>query len=267
MLLLWFALQLAAMLTPALQHIPIAYTWGWAIPFVALAFLFLIRFCLDVVRQRTQRLTALGCIFLLFLIGAWKSAAGGYYEQKLTALLWERPSMRLDDQRMTADEMEPVQVAEEGSAMSLEPSDDEQEERWRSSLRAVMEKEKRDEERYKTATGTKLEEETATGATLERPSLLAKLVEWLRSPSDTGTGTKMSEAMTGNQLAMEKMEDKVYDAVEQERSSRMEEEDIGKLRAMSEREKLRQQRMREQRELEEKSKEDAIKEEAPRCRS
>lgn len=60
-------LGLLASKIPSLDILERLFTWGWSFPPVFASLLSLVWFCLKVIRQRAQRLAALGAMFLPFL--------------------------------------------------------------------------------------------------------------------------------------------------------------------------------------------------------
>lgn len=69
-LIIWLALSFLAPGRPLIQGMKHWYTWGWSLPAVAIVFYGLLWFCLDVIRQRGQRITAITVLFFVFVASA-----------------------------------------------------------------------------------------------------------------------------------------------------------------------------------------------------
>lgn len=69
LLLVWFVLELSPA-TSLLLRIHRMYLWGWALPVIALGFVLLAAFCIDVIRERRGRLTILALLFVPFAAAA-----------------------------------------------------------------------------------------------------------------------------------------------------------------------------------------------------
>lgn len=151
-LLIWLVLDLLASFVPGLQWLQSWFTWAWALPFVALAFLALLAFCLNVIRQRLPRMSALAAVFLPFLLLSLLSERQDW-DRKLAGMLWEAPSTGTGV------------VAGNMTGSNLDPSADSVEEQWRAQLRRMERRRQRLEEEGSSASSETSSVSSVRGAT------------------------------------------------------------------------------------------------------
>ncbi len=147
MLILWFALQEAAIVLPSTAFLASLYAWGWTIGVVALGFFLLFVYCLQVIRQRLARMVLLALFFIPY-------ATGAFVAERQQIDLRPRILTLLPEQGLLADLMKWGNAVssipagdQQGSSSSalaedtnLAPSEDRGEERWRASLRAFKDR-------------------------------------------------------------------------------------------------------------------------------
>lgn len=141
MLLVWLALE-GLRYEGLLQNgaIMIA-TWGWSLVGVAIGFLLLVYYCLQVIRRRVPRIAFLALILIPFTAVAFLSERTGKWDQDLAAVLWGADFWKLDTST-GAVALLPT-VGRQTSEPSLDPSTDEKEEQWRMKLREQERREER----------------------------------------------------------------------------------------------------------------------------
>ena len=125
LLLLWLVLDLASPYALFLGTLRFLYTWGWALAAVIVSFVLIALYCLDVIRQRTSRLSLLVILLVPFVAFAM-TAERNYWPQRAAFALW--PNLGISG--------DPIAAVPE-DLRNLEPSDDPDEERWRAQLRRM----------------------------------------------------------------------------------------------------------------------------------
>ena len=80
LLLVWFLLEFSPE-TSLLTRLHRMYLWGWALPVIAVGFILLAAFCIDVIRERRGRLTLLALLFIPFAAAAVASEQFGWNAQ------------------------------------------------------------------------------------------------------------------------------------------------------------------------------------------
>ncbi len=136
-LLVWLLLQ-GVVLGSSIEADSIRfYTWAWTLPAVVVAFVAIILFCLKVIRRRVPRLVFLALIFVPFAAVALVSEKGGNFEEDITAMLWNSDLMESTGSGLLASWMGKTEEK------NLDPSEDKDEEEWRSRLRMQQRREER----------------------------------------------------------------------------------------------------------------------------
>ncbi len=120
-LLFWLLLELLASALPSMQFVQTWYTLGWSAIAVIAAFIFLMIFCVRVIRQWVKRIALLLAILIPFLIvGVWSDIAD--WDRRFTAALWNGSLL--------------ASLGTDASG-NLLPSTDPLEEQWRIELRLM----------------------------------------------------------------------------------------------------------------------------------
>jgi hypothetical protein len=146
MLLLWLGLEVIALEKPRALALIDAYTWGWTLPAVTLAFIFLISYCLQVVRRRTARVTLLLLAFIPFVGGALASERTTHWERDLAATLWGGEWLR----GLEGRELLGFKIASRlPIRQNLSSSTDRAEEGWREKLREAEQRRREAREQLK----------------------------------------------------------------------------------------------------------------------
>ena len=145
MLLVWLALSLIGFYKEDFDFLATGYVWAWTLPLVTIGFFLLIAFCLHVIRCRVSRITLLAIIFIAYAVGALMNQQTDLdFDKKIIAFVgdqqwvqWiaERGEKKAEEKEITTKR---IPIADN---RNLEPSEDPAEESWRSSLRAVAERE------------------------------------------------------------------------------------------------------------------------------
>ncbi|MCF7844508.1 MAG: hypothetical protein K9M03_01620 [Kiritimatiellales bacterium] len=176
-LIVWLVLQLIALAVPSAQVASDLYTWGWTLPVVALGFVGVIAFCLNVIRRRVPRIALLLAVFVPFAVMATVSERGHDWDQLLAGVLWNGDILHGLNGDMSGTGTE-VAMKDDPEPKNLEESEDPAEEAWRERLRA-FEKRRRE-----------IAMEMAAQAEVEAPGPQ-------ESPDPaTGTGREFREAST-----------------------------------------------------------------------
>lgn len=91
-LLLWLALGLLGLFDADLHFFVRWMTWGWSLPLVTLGFLWLITFCIQVVRRRQLRMVLLALLFVPFAMFAMLSEQEEIkFNRQIAAAVWDAP--------------------------------------------------------------------------------------------------------------------------------------------------------------------------------
>jgi hypothetical protein len=135
-LLLWLILQGAVLGSTVEAQSVEVYSWGWTLVPVLLGFVFLVLFCLKVIRRRLPRLIFLSVILVPFAAAAFLSEQEGQWEKELAAVLWSGDIWKVDETGFLAS-----WVNEDDK--NLDPSEDKMEEDWRERLRMQERREER----------------------------------------------------------------------------------------------------------------------------
>lgn len=139
MLLVWVLLQAVTFASTLTTDDVAVYTWGWSIGVVVVGFVFLVMYCLNVIRRRVPRLAFLALILVPFAALAFVSESEGAYEKELAAVLWGADFWELKESGLIAG----LFSGDSQSGKNLDASEDPSEEEWRERLRAQQEREKR----------------------------------------------------------------------------------------------------------------------------
>ena len=139
-LLVWLLLQGIVLGSTVEQDSVALYSWGWALGPVLLGFVWLVLFCLKVIRRRTPRLIFLSLILIPFAAAAFLSEQEGNWEQELAAVMWSGDFWKVDESGFLARFVDGDRISDE---KNLEVSDNEQEEDWRERLRMQERREQR----------------------------------------------------------------------------------------------------------------------------
>ena len=131
MLLVWFLIEAATLYLPILSTTQAVYTVLWTLPAVALGILTLVLYCLNVIRRRVPRISALLLTFIAFVALGVTSVRGGEWDKQLASTFWNADiwSMLGTGSILSGSGSSAGEIA-----ASAEPS----EERWRQKLRALQ---------------------------------------------------------------------------------------------------------------------------------
>lgn len=132
MLLVWLAIEILrykGMTVPVVSNL---YTWGWTIGAVALGFILIVFYCLEVIRRRIPRVALLALILVPFTVFAVMSETGGKWESQLSSTLWNHQFWRSG---ISATGSIAMLLGSRNEVKNLEPSKDATEEQWRMKLR------------------------------------------------------------------------------------------------------------------------------------
>jgi hypothetical protein len=138
MLLLWLALDLLASVLPGAWFFRSLVVWGWAAIIVLVMFLLLAAFCLQVIRQRTSRLTFLAILLVPFIAFGVLSEHYRWRDQVASAV-WPRLGIGSGT----------IVAAVPDDLRNTQPSQNPDEEQWRAQMRRMD----RRNERLKTESG------------------------------------------------------------------------------------------------------------------
>ncbi len=89
MVVAWGVLQLLGWGVPTLGFLARWYTWGWTFVAVLLGMFLLMVFCLQVLRQWTERIATLGILLVIFLALAFASGFRFHWDRSLAGVLWQ----------------------------------------------------------------------------------------------------------------------------------------------------------------------------------
>ena len=167
-LLVWLALQGVVVGSTVENESVVLYSWGWTLAPVLLGFVFLVLFCLKVIRRRTPRLIFLGLILIPFAAAAFLSEQEGHWETELATVLWSGDFWSVDETGFLASWIESTEEK------NLEPSEDEQEEDWRERLRMQERREQRIAARVDTGDEDTPVEESSSSAGREYESVSSR---------------------------------------------------------------------------------------------
>ena len=149
MLLIWLALSMIGYYKDDLTFLARGYAWAWTLPLVTLGFFLLIAFCLHVIRCRVSRIVLLAMIFVTYSVVALVNQQTDLnFDKKIIAFVGDSEWIQWTPSRGGEEPDEVAEIAIDRIPISdnanLEPSEDSAEEEWRSSLRAVAERENED---------------------------------------------------------------------------------------------------------------------------
>lgn len=134
--LLWMMIEVAMLKEPRLVPLHGIYTWGWTAAAVALTFLLLAAFCLQVIRRRVPRIAFLLFLFTPFLVSAFMAENFAEWKTQLAALLWEEGVSGPVAALPGGSRSSPLSASSRGEK-NLRSSSVPAEEEWRKKLRAV----------------------------------------------------------------------------------------------------------------------------------
>ncbi len=134
----WMFVEIAILKQPRLEILHRIYTWGWSAPAVALTFLLLAVFCLQVIRRRVPRITLLILFFVPFIASAYASENYTHWNTQLAALLWEAKEPVIIAQNSSSSMSSMLSQSAKGEK-NLASSSVPEEEAWRQKLREVEE--------------------------------------------------------------------------------------------------------------------------------
>lgn len=143
MLLVWFFIEVLVLYLPKLGGLQSIYTALWTLPAVTIGILILILYCLNVIRRRVPRISALLLIFVVFVALGVASVQGRDWRRKLAATLWEGDVWRMFGTGTTF-------FGRNGTGSSMDDiaaSQDSSEERWRQKLRMLQRRNARETQR------------------------------------------------------------------------------------------------------------------------
>ncbi len=132
----WMFIEIALLKEARLDVLHQIYTWGWSAPGVAITFLLLVIFCLQVIRRRVPRLLFLVLLFTPFLASAYASERYTHWDRQLAALLWQTDDTGLIAQQPGGAMSSMLSQSSKGEK-NLTSSSVPEEEAWREKLRAV----------------------------------------------------------------------------------------------------------------------------------
>ncbi len=136
-LLLWLALEWLRIGGYSDTKLLSYYTLAWSLGIVVLGFVFLVSYCLKVIRRRGPRIVILAFILVPFAAVAFISERGAHWEHELASVLWETDLWRTGETGILAGIMGDRNVSKGNlSGKNLDPSVDPSEEQWRERLRA-----------------------------------------------------------------------------------------------------------------------------------
>ncbi len=116
LLLIWFVLELSPA-TDLLLRVHRMYLWGWALPVVALGFLLLAVFCIEVIRQRRGRLTILALLLIPFAAAALAAEQFNWNPRIASFLVHPRTFLASTSQSSTAQQSSEDQLKMELNRM------------------------------------------------------------------------------------------------------------------------------------------------------
>lgn len=131
----WLLLQVLVLKLPAAESGERIYTWGWSLLPVAIVFVLLAAFCLQVIRRRVPRVAILLFLLAPFVAVAYGSERYTQWDSQLAALLWKGRSgeIAMEPGRSASS---PLSVSSRGEK-NLSASSLPEEEEWRKKLRAL----------------------------------------------------------------------------------------------------------------------------------
>lgn len=166
MLLLWLGIELVALEKPRFLLFRDWYTWGWTLPAVAVAFVLLIAYCLQVIRRRVPRIFLLLVAFIPFVGGALASQRTTHWDRELATVLWGGEWLRnLEGEKFFGFTL----TAGLPTEQNLNSSEDSQEEEWREKLRAAEEKRREAREQLRSRTSAESSQGLVLLPTLPNP--------------------------------------------------------------------------------------------------
>lgn len=188
MLLAWLVVEILRYKGAVSASVSSLYTWGWTLGAVAIGFILIVFYCLEVIRRRFPRIALLALILVPFTVAAVMSETGGKWESQLTASLWGAQFWRSG---ISATGSIAMLLGSRQDVKNLAPSDDPKEEQWRMKLR----EEKRRQERVTAAMNS------AKSASAAKTSVVAMVksssASSLKSkPTLSGTGDEIRNAGT-----------------------------------------------------------------------
>lgn len=132
MLLVWLILEIVALESPRMLALVDWYSFGWTLPAVAVAFVLLIGYCLQVIRRRVPRIVLLLAAFIPFSMLALYSQRDQHLEKQLAQVLWNNHVIRsLEGKAFFGVELAKRLPIDQNFASSSDSS----EEAWRAKLR------------------------------------------------------------------------------------------------------------------------------------
>lgn len=137
MLVLWLVIQLLALREPRALIAHHWYTWGFGILAVTAGMLLLIAFCLNVIRRRVPRVATLLVLLLPFTAFAFVSERSLHMDERLSHIVWQGDWWNVVG---SGAFLALVPPEESVNGQNLDPSNNPQEESWRSRLRALEER-------------------------------------------------------------------------------------------------------------------------------
>jgi hypothetical protein len=147
MLLLWFVIEATALYEVSTARLQTYYSVAWMLPAVVVGFFMLMTYCLRVMRRRTQRVSLLLCVLVLFAALGIASARGKQWEGALAVALWRGDWWQIFGTGAAIPAQYATVADRTPSAPILEKSSDASEEEWRQKMRASERRSERAAER------------------------------------------------------------------------------------------------------------------------
>lgn len=153
MLLVWLGCELLALWKGRLLLLLDWYLWAWTLPAIAIAFVFLITYCLQVVRRRGVRIALLLLAFIPYVGVALASVESAHWERQVATVLWGGEWL----QALEGKEFLGLRIAQRFPLQqNLSSSQDQSEESWRERLREAEQRRREVRELLRRQSGSSL---------------------------------------------------------------------------------------------------------------
>jgi len=142
--LLWFLIQVLALLFPEVLALHRYYTYGWTAVGVIASFLLLAWFCLRVLRRFSARILLLALVLIPFVSVGFFGERFADWDQKLAAFLWQGTWWDVVGTGTFLADLRPLRLAQQQEdEVNVLPSDSLEEEVWRKRLRSLQRRRER----------------------------------------------------------------------------------------------------------------------------
>ncbi|NOS67003.1 MAG: hypothetical protein HOO67_01395 [Candidatus Peribacteraceae bacterium] len=131
----WLLIQVAMLKEPRTEVAERIYTWGFGILPVAVVFVLLAVFCLQVIRRRIPRLAFLIVFLVPFAALAFATEQYTHWDNQIAAVLWNQPPLQIAQQ--SSEGTSSVLSVSSRGEKNLSTSSVPEEEAWRQKLRSV----------------------------------------------------------------------------------------------------------------------------------